>query len=40
MNNLQEEGKPVEQGFSYDSGTNDWFLNIEETRALLREANA
>lgn len=38
MNNLAEEGKPVEQGFSYDSGTNEWFLNVEETRALLKEA--
>ncbi len=38
MNNLGEEGKPVEQGFSYDSGTNDWFLNVEETASLLVEA--
>ncbi len=38
MNNLSEKGKAVEQGFSYDSGTNDWFLNIEETRSLLDEA--
>ena len=40
MNNLAEEGKPVEQGFSYDSGTNSWFLNVEETQALLKEAEA
>lgn len=39
-NNLSEEGKPVEQGFSYDSGTNEWFLTIEETVKLLEEANA
>lgn len=35
MNNLGEEGKPVEQGFSYDSGTNEWFLDTEETQGLL-----
>lgn len=39
-NNLGEEGRPVEQGFSYDSGTNDWFLSVEETGKLLEEANA
>jgi UDP-N-acetylglucosamine 4,6-dehydratase len=39
-NNLGEEGKPVDQGFSYDSGTNDWFLSVEETIELLEEANA
>lgn len=38
MNNLGEKGKPVEQGFSYDSGTNNWFLSVEETQALLIEA--
>ena len=37
-NNLGEKGKPVDQGFSYDSGTNDWFLSIEETQELLIEA--
>ena len=40
MNNLGEEGRPVEQGFSYDSGTNGWFLNIEQTIELLKEAEA
>ena len=40
MNNLGEEGKPVMQGFSYDSGTNDWFLSVKETEALLEEAHA
>jgi len=39
-NNFGEEGKPVDQGFSYDSGTNDWFLTVDETRQLLEEANA
>lgn len=39
-NNLGEQGKPVEQGFSYDSGTNDWFLDVAETQALLQEAGA
>jgi len=38
LNNLGEEGKPVEQGFSYDSGTNEWFLNVDETQDLLKEA--
>lgn len=40
MNNLAEKGEPVEQGFSYDSGTNDWFLTVEETVNLLKEADA
>ncbi|NVK37107.1 MAG: UDP-N-acetylglucosamine 4,6-dehydratase (inverting) [Gammaproteobacteria bacterium] len=35
MNNLGEEGKPVAQGFSYDSGTNEWFLDVKETQSLL-----
>ncbi len=39
-NNLGEDGKPVAQGFSYDSGTNDWFLTVDETGKLLEEANA
>lgn len=39
-NNLGEIGKPVEQGFSYDSGTNDWFLTVEETQQLLVDAGA
>jgi len=39
-NNLGEEGKPVEQGFSYDSGTNECFLSVDETVKLLNEANA
>lgn len=39
-NNLGEEGKSVKQGFSYDSGTNQWFLSVEETKQLLKEANA
>lgn len=38
-NNLGEVGKPVDQGFSYDSGTNEWFLSVEETKSLLREAS-
>lgn len=39
-NNLGEEGESVKQGFSYDSGTNQWFLSVEETKQLLKEANA
>jgi UDP-N-acetylglucosamine 4,6-dehydratase len=38
-NNLGEDGEPVKQGFSYDSGTNEWFLSVEETQELLRESN-
>lgn len=40
MNNLAEKGKPVKQGFSYDSGTNEWYLSIEETVELLAKADA
>lgn len=40
LNNLAEEGRPVEQGFSYDSGTNEWFLSVEETQLLLEEAQS
>ncbi|GAA6134911.1 UDP-N-acetylglucosamine 4,6-dehydratase (inverting) [Oceaniserpentilla sp. 4NH20-0058] len=40
MNNLGEEGEPVEQGFSYDSGTNDWFLDVDETANLLIKAES
>ncbi|WP_396587224.1 UDP-N-acetylglucosamine 4,6-dehydratase (inverting) [Bermanella sp. R86510] len=37
-NNLSEEGNPVDQGFSYDSGTNPWFLSVEETLELINKA--
>ena len=40
MNNLGEKGIAVEQGFSYDSGTNNWFLTVDETKKLLEEADA
>jgi len=30
INNLEEEGVPVEQGFEYNSGTNEHFLSIDE----------
>jgi len=40
LNNLGEEGRPVEQGFAYDSGTNDWYLSVEETKSLLMVADA
>ncbi len=30
INRLGETGKPVEQGFAYDSGTNEHFLTVEE----------
>jgi len=40
MNNLGEQGEPVKQGFAYDSGTNEWFLDVEQTKDLLLEAEA
>lgn len=33
-NALGEEGKPVPDGFSYDSGSNSYFLTIEELREM------
>ena len=33
----QGEGKPVEQGFAYNSGTNSDFLSVEQIRALIRD---
>ena len=39
LNNLGEEGRAVEQGFCYDSGTNEWFLGVEQTQQLLEEAD-
>lgn len=33
-NNIGEEGKLVERGFSYNSGNNPVFLNVEEIRKL------
>jgi UDP-N-acetylglucosamine 4,6-dehydratase len=40
VNNSGEQGNPVRQGFSYDSGTNEWLLSIDQTRALLEKAGA
>lgn len=34
-NGLGEQGTPVPQGFSYCSGTNPWFLSVEEIRTLI-----
>ncbi len=34
INNINEEGVPVKQGFEYNSGTNESFLSIEEIRSL------
>ncbi len=31
-NSLEEKGRPVEQGFEYNSGTNPWFLTVSEIR--------
>jgi UDP-N-acetylglucosamine 4,6-dehydratase len=30
------EGRRAEYGFSYDSGTNEHFLSVEELRELIR----
>ncbi len=30
-------GKPVPQGYAYNSGTNDRFLSVDEIRALIKE---
>lgn len=34
-NKVGETGKPVEQGFEYNSGTNHHFLTVEELRGLV-----
>lgn len=34
VNKLNETGKPVAQGFEYNSGDNPHFLNVEEIRAV------
>jgi UDP-N-acetylglucosamine 4,6-dehydratase/5-epimerase len=39
LNRLEEIGKPVAQGFSYNSGSNPEFMTIEEIRAMHDEAN-
>jgi UDP-N-acetylglucosamine 4,6-dehydratase/5-epimerase len=33
----QRQGRMVEPGFAYNSGTNDAFLTVEELRSLIRE---
>jgi UDP-N-acetylglucosamine 4,6-dehydratase len=38
VNRIGEKGRPVEQGFEYNSGTNDHFLNLEEIREYDRWA--
>jgi len=37
-NRLNERGTPAEQGFSYDSGTNPWLLDVDEIRELHQSA--
>ena len=39
-NLVGEHGKPVEQGFEYESGTNPHFLSVEELRDFNRKAGA
>ncbi len=34
-NALGQEGKPVDSGFEYSSGTNPWFLTVPEIRELI-----
>lgn len=34
-NGLQEEGRPVPDGFEYSSGTNKWFLTNDELVKLV-----
>jgi UDP-N-acetylglucosamine 4,6-dehydratase len=36
-NSEGEKGRRVEQGFEYNSGTNPWFLPVEEIRSLCGE---
>jgi UDP-N-acetylglucosamine 4,6-dehydratase len=40
VNMLGEQGRPVEQGFEYESGTNPHFLTIEELREFNLRAGA
>lgn len=37
-NLLAERGKPVEEDFEYDSGTNSWFLSVSDIRDMHAEA--
>ena len=34
-NNAIQGGRPVAHGFEYSSGTNSWWLTVEQLRALL-----
>lgn len=38
VNQIGETGKPVEQGFEYNSGTNTHFLTVEELKQFDKEA--
>jgi UDP-N-acetylglucosamine 4,6-dehydratase/5-epimerase len=39
-NSLNETGKPVREGFDYNSGTNSYFLNTEEIKEINHLAGA
>ncbi|WP_430475977.1 UDP-N-acetylglucosamine 4,6-dehydratase (inverting) [Thalassospira lucentensis] len=39
LNKLGEKGQPVERRFEYVSGSNDWFLSVEEIAQLNKELN-
>ncbi|MEG0962469.1 MAG: polysaccharide biosynthesis protein, partial [Lachnospiraceae bacterium] len=34
---IQQGGKKIEPGFEYSSGTNDWWLTVDEISELLKE---
>ena len=36
-NNAIQGGRPVEHGFEYSSGTNSWWLTVEQLRTLLAD---
>ena len=36
-NNAIQGGRPVEHGFEYSSGTNRWWLTVEQLRTLLAD---
>jgi UDP-N-acetylglucosamine 4,6-dehydratase len=40
INARGEKGAPVSQGFEYNSGTNPWFLTVDELRDFNRQAAA
>lgn len=39
IDGLGEEGRKIGEGFEYSSGTNPWFLTVEELRALIASSH-